>query len=225
MKRFYLVQHVHRGCLQEPEIMMSKPKARRLAIQTLLEDGDLEGSEVSVVEMSLVPLGLRTVFGTGEIADLARAEQVHTEMGAELATVPFPSTVVAPDDFEPMTRLIGLAEGVLEERCLGKLQKPADLMSREISFKRGLWELHWEYIGEGRGGDHDPDDPEDEPLLRADLSFDMEHVESLCTLAPVATCDAELERLSGLLFDTLESDPGSPKHRFAAWTWKTGEMK
>ena len=65
-------------------------------------------------------------------------------------------------------------------------------------------------IGEGRSGDYDPDDPEDEALLRIDIEtlVDGDWTElrdgSYCTLVPVDTPKEEQTRLLDVAAKVLE---------------------
>lgn len=104
------------------------------------------------------------------------------------------------------------------------------------SFTRGPWRLEWEHHGEGYNGDYDENDPDDKPLLRADLYFQdiMCSDGSYCTVAPDGTPEDVLRRFSNDLFDKLEAievyqitvDEEAEEVRFPdkimqEWTWRT----
>jgi len=93
-------------------------------------------------------------------------------------------------------------------------------------FKDGTrpWYLDWIYLEEGYSGDYNPSDPDDKPLLRADLSYEGREIDdcSFCTLAPVNTSAQFLLLLSEDLFASLPDDPDEYRQRtMAAWTWRT----
>lgn len=85
----------------------------------------------------------------------------------------------------------------------------------------------WTYTGEGVDGDYDPEDPKDEPRLRADVTVFANHDEergevmSYCTLAPVGTPLRELERMLLDLSDALRADWENPKTVMELWTSST----
>lgn len=88
-------------------------------------------------------------------------------------------------------------------------------------------QITWTYIGEGVEGDYDPEDPEDEPRLRADVVIFENYgkreseVLSYCTLAPVGTPLLELERMLFDLSDGLRADPDNPKTVVELWVQRT----
>lgn len=82
----------------------------------------------------------------------------------------------------------------------------------------------WEYIGEGRSGDYDPEDPEDAPLLRANLQYNGEPLDngSYCTFATVSTDRERLAESARYLMKMVEMDPEtlSFNHKvMEQWTW------
>jgi len=83
----------------------------------------------------------------------------------------------------------------------------------------------WTYCDEGISGDYGPEDSEDEPRLRADITvLRDEHesdVMSYCTLAPVATSEAELRRMLDDLVGAIYSDPFNVKTVVERWTHRT----
>lgn len=98
-----------------------------------------------------------------------------------------------------------------------------------VAITRGPWTLDWEHIGEGKDGDHDPEDQDDTRLLRASLSYNGRPCEkgSYCTQAPAGT------RLHYLLWATVElidqlkvelngqTDEVRFNHRaMELWTWR-----
>lgn len=88
----------------------------------------------------------------------------------------------------------------------------------------GRWSLEWEWAGEGLEGDWDPDEPDDEPVLRANLYFDGKPLDdgSYCTAADTDSTDAELETYSQELFRALPSSPsGGYKREMQRWSWST----
>jgi len=105
-------------------------------------------------------------------------------------------------------------------------------------FVRGLWSLAWNHHGEGYEGDYDESDPDDKPLLRADLYYKgIRCAEgSYCTLAPEDTPESLLLRFSNDLFDKLSDDAvlsvdeEAEEVRFRdrimqEWTWRTDPEK
>lgn len=92
---------------------------------------------------------------------------------------------------------------------------------------RGEWRLDWDEIGEGWSGDYDPDDPEDEELLRFTF-FRLEDGEwaevddaSYCTRVPVDTDLAERQRLLEVLLEELvaAAEHGGAKRRAEELSW------
>jgi len=81
------------------------------------------------------------------------------------------------------------------------------LARREVSFetievRRGNFKAEWEWIGEGKSGDYDPADKDDEPLLRfscfrhvyRDETGNLIDDGSYCTQLPVSTPVSHLVR-------------------------------
>ncbi len=106
-------------------------------------------------------------------------------------------------------------------------------------FEFGVFAVGWEWIGEGRSGDYDEDDPGDAKMLRATLyvrpevsgagDMEWEPVEdgSYCTLAQVGT---PVERLKAMSLDLVNENGGPEaldplgsfsKHQTEMWTWRT----
>ena len=97
-----------------------------------------------------------------------------------------------------------------------------DFSVPEVVFTSGKWLLAFTYLGEGRSGDFDVNDPTDVPLY--------------CTSIPVDTAHFLLERLANALFSKLEQeypfglDTSSPDECnclsfndriMQRWTWET----
>lgn len=98
-------------------------------------------------------------------------------------------------------------------------------MGIEFLSSNKKFRLEWVNLGEGWSGDYDPEDPEDVPLLRADLFMEEngEWVEpadsSYCTLAPVGTPEEKLREVSERLFYRLGDK--WRRREMEAWTWET----
>lgn len=96
----------------------------------------------------------------------------------------------------------------------------------ELSFisPNNKFSLEWVDLGEGLNGDFNPNDPNDRPLLRADLyeKFGSAWVAvddgSYCTQAKVGTDPKILEKYSRELFQDL----GDSFNRkvMQVWTWR-----
>lgn len=103
-------------------------------------------------------------------------------------------------------------------------------MAPTFQSSNGIFKLEWVDLGEGWEGDYHPDDPEDTPLLRADLYMRGEGGEwefpedaSYCTMAPVYTSAEVLQAISEHLFSML----GDRFHKrsMEMWTWHTNPAK
>lgn len=93
------------------------------------------------------------------------------------------------------------------------------------TYTHGRYTLEWVDLGEGLDGDYNPENPDDRPLLRADLYGDGEALDggSYCTQAAVTTPDYVLASLSHDLLSRLPADPADFRRAtMAAWTWRTG---
>ena len=102
----------------------------------------------------------------------------------------------------------------------------------DIDLRRGNHRVVIEYIGEGRSGDYDPEDPEDRPHLRFacfehdgvtdDLDCDdcWEHITdgSYCTLLTTDVPLQEIVRFAGILMDVLENNE-NPRKELEGLTW------
>lgn len=95
---------------------------------------------------------------------------------------------------------------------------------KDFDVKYRKWTLNWCFIGEGLSGDFDPDDDEDTPLLRADLSYDGDVPElqdaSYCTLATVLTPKDKLIEGAMELLQSLPDSPKNYKRVMEQWTWR-----
>jgi hypothetical protein len=79
----------------------------------------------------------------------------------------------------------------------------------------GNLSVEWEWIGEGRSGDFDEADPDDEPLLRANLmamgpdgEWHQDQDSSYCTYANVDTPQRLLDDASRMLIETVRKHGG-----------------
>jgi len=77
---------------------------------------------------------------------------------------------------------------------------------------RGNLKIELEYIGEGWNGDYDPDNPDDEKLLRftclmSNESEDWEQIDdaSYCTRLPESISDEEAEKALRILMEGIEN--------------------
>lgn len=89
--------------------------------------------------------------------------------------------------------------------------------------------VSWEWVGEGLGGDYDPGDPNDVPLLRfcvdrvvrdakgAAVLYEEMSDASYCTQLPVGTPERVLLRAAALLLEA--AGELSPKRRFEELSW------
>lgn len=82
----------------------------------------------------------------------------------------------------------------------------------------------WEYIGEGRDGDYNPEDPDDYPHLRANLQYNGETLDSgsYCTFASTTTPKDKLyESAQYLMASVSVSEEGTSFNRrvMETWTW------
>lgn len=96
-----------------------------------------------------------------------------------------------------------------------------------ISFSKENVKVSWVRIGEGYSGDYDPDDPDDEELLRFDVDIKRNGVweevgdASYCTLVPVST---ELNKKIFLLrillnnyYNEINNDPYRSVKKMGEW--------
>ena len=93
------------------------------------------------------------------------------------------------------------------------MSKEDKITCTDVQVKRGHVIVELEYIGEGRSGDYDPDDPNDEPLMRfrvlqADEDGDISEVDnaSYCTLISAALPKEKLKALATLILNKV-ADP------------------
>lgn len=80
----------------------------------------------------------------------------------------------------------------------------------QVISEDGMVMVEWVDLGEGWCGDYNPDDPEDDSLLRFDSYVKDELSEweplddgSYCTQVPVDTDDATLEQLARIVVEEL----------------------
>ena len=92
----------------------------------------------------------------------------------------------------------------------------------------------WVELGEGWDGDYDPDDPDDEELLRFDVlvkeglnddtTTQWSEVESYCTAVPVTATPEErargLKLIMDEVYDAIQADAGI-KHICGSLSWMT----
>jgi hypothetical protein len=81
-------------------------------------------------------------------------------------------------------------------------------------------------LGEGLCGDYNPDDPDDRPVLRADLHIpDNADGLSYATLATTAISEERLREISRDLFNALPADPhaGGIRGVMERWTRRTSD--
>jgi hypothetical protein len=81
-----------------------------------------------------------------------------------------------------------------------------------MSYIRGNVRIEWEYLGEGVCGDYDPDDKNDEPLLRFTVSKKIngnwEQIEdaSYCTLVNIYTPKKTLKEYLRVIYQNVSGD-------------------
>ncbi|MHA2403848.1 MAG: hypothetical protein ACXADH_12710 [Candidatus Kariarchaeaceae archaeon] len=79
----------------------------------------------------------------------------------------------------------------------------------DIEVIKGDRKVTWEYLGEGWCGDYDPDDPEDNPLLRFScdelIDGDWEQMDngSYCTRMPTNSPKEYLLRGAGIILEAI----------------------
>lgn len=74
----------------------------------------------------------------------------------------------------------------------------------------GEWEklrVSWSNCGEGYSGDYDPDDPEDENLLRLDVQNEDEFLYSACTLFPASASAEQQKEALWMIARAIQNDP------------------
>lgn len=96
-------------------------------------------------------------------------------------------------------------------------------MFEDVVIEKGDFRVVWEHIGEGVYGDYDPEDEQDEPLLRfscykrVDGEWDSLEDASYCTRMPLDSPREHLERGAESIFAALEST--SYKRALEALSW------
>ena len=89
------------------------------------------------------------------------------------------------------------------------------------------WKLEWTDLGEGKGGEYDPNDQSDVPLLRADLyekingKWETPDDSSYCTMTPVYTDKKFLKAISEDLFKSIGRRTSFRRRVMEMWTWRT----
>jgi hypothetical protein len=77
----------------------------------------------------------------------------------------------------------------------------------------------WEWIGEGWNGDYNPDNPDDDPLLRFSCDrFDVDSMDwvgmedaSYCTRLPISTPTRHLAIASAIILEEIDTDSSYKK--------------
>jgi hypothetical protein len=131
--------------------------------------------------------------------------------------------------FEMVTS--GAAEEVASEHLdtLDRAIKNTEKMPLP-EFTHGRYKVIWEDIGEGYEGEYNPDDPNDEHLLR----FYIERMDShghwnelpdssYCTVIPVDTTYKVLETYASLLLTAVETQGSGYRRVLQGLTWLTVE--
>jgi hypothetical protein len=94
---------------------------------------------------------------------------------------------------------------------------------RDLVVFRGNFRVTWEHTGEGWGGDYNPGDSQDAPLLRfscdrrANGEWEALEDGSYCTGLPIWTPEADLRVAAEAILDEAER-PGY-KHRLELLSW------
>lgn len=86
--------------------------------------------------------------------------------------------------------------------------------------------IELEHIGEGYGGDYDPNDPHDEPLLRftvLDVDGEAYDDASYCTHLPDTLTADERERAKSLMLERIVSSGESLKRTCESLSWLAPE--
>ena len=104
------------------------------------------------------------------------------------------------------------------------------LSFKEMTIAKGKLRATWEWIGEGRSGDFNEDDPHDEPLLR--FSCELRHrgrweeVEdaSYCTTVSIKTPRRELRKMLRTILNELIDTYPNHKRPMQEMSW-IGERK
>lgn len=92
-------------------------------------------------------------------------------------------------------------------------------------FIKGRYRISFVDLGEGVGGDYDPDDPDDVRFLRLDLFCYMaggwEEIASFCTLLEVGTDEHELSNLAAGWLEECQGleYPQDARQLAAKWSW------
>lgn len=117
---------------------------------------------------------------------------------------------LAAVDWEEFVVIRALSEDSAKEYAeLAFLQWSAAEGNDENSVTRGDVRIVWSRLGEGYNGDYNPNDPQDQELLRFDLwvkyegRWEMAEGGSYCTLVPVTATPAQRFDLLLVLMDKL----------------------
>jgi hypothetical protein len=90
-----------------------------------------------------------------------------------------------------------------------------------VQYERDKVAIEWDYIGEGWAGDYNPDDPDDDQLLRftvliqKDGEWEQYDDGSYCTQLPISTPIKALELISGEMLEYLQGidSPGAASQK------------
>jgi hypothetical protein len=100
-----------------------------------------------------------------------------------------------------------------------------ELSFKEMTITKGNLRATWEWIGEGRSGDYNEEDPNDQPLLRftcdENNAGDWEQVEnaSYCTTVPITTPRKELRRMLNTILKELAGTYPDHKRAMEEMSW------
>jgi hypothetical protein len=100
-----------------------------------------------------------------------------------------------------------------------------DIEFEELILEQGDKRVTWEWIGEGNEGDYNPDDPDDEPLLRFSCSKytgdgEWEGMEdaSYCTALPITTPRRYLAIAASIVLEAIDTN-SSYKRELEHLSW------
>ncbi len=121
MRSFFVIQMTRHGCLCLPEMFVDLPIARKHALSLLAESGDVEGNDVAIDEVCLVPLHVKRVVHPKEIMDEVLAAQAEGRRVPSLDILDLTAV-------QPMTGLACLCENDDERAAVGLLTKQFSFM-------------------------------------------------------------------------------------------------
>ena len=116
---------------------------------------------------------------------------------------------------------------------LPTMKEDMDIISfSDFIVEHNGYRVTWEWIGEGNDGDYNPDDPEDQPLLRfscdkytdrdedGNLIDSWEGMEnaSYCTQLPITTPKQYLARGAAIILEAIDTDK-SYKRELERLSW------